>query len=73
MKRHTKTVTIATVVLLAVCAAAQSRPDFSGRWTSEPEPTAPAPGGGGQRGTGGRSGERAGDLGSGWGSNIAAT
>jgi hypothetical protein len=40
-------------------------PDFSGRWTSGPEPTATAPGAGGQRG--------AGDMGSGWGSNITIT
>ena len=73
MKRNSAVLTIATIVLSAVCAAAQTRPDFSGRWTSEPEPTAPAPGGGGQRGTGGRSGERPGDLGSGWGSNITTT
>jgi hypothetical protein len=53
-------------------ASAQSHPDFSGRWTSEPEAaatpaTTPARGGGG--GAGGGRGAR-GDMGSGWGSNI---
>lgn len=59
--------------------AAQSKPDFSGRWTTDPDPaaaaTAPAaparagapPPGAGQRGG------RAGDMGSGWGSTITIT
>jgi hypothetical protein len=55
--------------------AAQARPDFTGRWTTDPDPAvqaaAPARGGGtgGQRGAGGGRG-RAGDMGSGWGSTI---
>jgi hypothetical protein len=54
---------------VVVGTSAQTHADFSGRWTSEPEPAAtpaatPARGGGG----GGR-GAR-GDMGSGWGSNI---
>src|SRR5262245_15459247 len=54
--------------------SAQSHPDFSGRWTSEPEAAAtpaatPARGGGGGAGAGGGRGAR-GDMGSGWGSNI---
>jgi hypothetical protein len=64
---------ITAALLFAVSVTAQTRPDFSGRWTSEPEPAAAAAGAGGQRGGGGRSGERAGDLGSGWGSNITIT
>ena len=69
----------AAVVLLAASATAQTRPDLSGRWTSEPEPAATAPGGGAQAnaargGAGERSGAgRSGDMGSGWGSNITIT
>lgn len=57
-------------VFAMASAAAQTRPDFSGRWTSEPEAatTAPQPGAGG-RGRGGT----AGDMGSGWASTIAIT
>ncbi|MGH9940305.1 MAG: hypothetical protein ACREAM_29030 [Blastocatellia bacterium] len=75
MKRVTKMLSITTVLLFAVSVAAQTRPDFSGRWTSEPEPAAAAPGGGGQAGAarsgGGRS--ASGDMGSGWGANITIT
>ncbi len=68
--------TAVILALAAVSAAGQARPDFSGRWTSEPDPaTAPPPGqrgagggGGGQRGGGAR-----GDMGSGWGPTIAIT
>lgn len=67
MKRVTKILGITTILFFAVFATAQTRPDFSGRWTSEPEPAATA------ASVGGRSGERAGDPGSGWGSNIAIT
>jgi hypothetical protein len=67
MKRLANLLSIAAPVLLAASVAAQTRPDFSGRWTSGPEPAAAAPG------AGGRSGERAGDMGSGWGSNITIT
>jgi hypothetical protein len=55
----------ALVALLAIGAMAQPRPDFSGRWSGEP-----APAGDGQRGA---SGERIGNMGSGWGSNITIT
>jgi hypothetical protein len=65
MKRLTNLLIGALVALLAVGATAQTRPDFSGRWTSEPSPA-----GDGQRGAGG---ERIGDMGSGWGSNITIT
>jgi hypothetical protein len=51
-------------------AAAQARPDFSGRWTSEPEPAA-ADASGRARGAAGARGRGArGDMGSGWGSTI---
>lgn len=52
-------------LLLAATAMAQERPDFSGRWTIEPEPMpaattpgAPAP-------------PRTGNMGSGWGATIS--
>jgi len=69
---------VAAVVLFAASAMAQTRPDFSGRWTSEQAATATgggaqadaARGGAGERGG---SGGRSGDMGSGWGSNITIT
>jgi arylsulfatase len=61
MKSLTNLLSSALVALLAVGATAQTRPDFSGRWTSEPSPP-----GDGQR-------ERIGDMGSGWGPNITIT
>ena len=51
---------------LATAVSAQTRPDFAGRWTAEPEPTAP-PRGGNAPAT------RPPDLGSGWGSPITIT
>ena len=51
-----------TVVLFAVSAMAQAKPDFSGHWTSEPEAVAPS--------SSGRAGATVGNMGSGWGSNI---
>jgi hypothetical protein len=65
MKIMTNLLSGALVALLAVSATAQSKPDFSGRWTSEPSPA-----GEGQRGA---RGERIGDMGSGWGANITIT
>ena len=65
MKRLTNLLSIATAALLVFGATAQTRPDFSGRWSSEPSPA-----GDGQRGAGG---ERSGDMGSGWGPNITIT
>ena len=62
MKHLTKMLSMVTVILIALSVTAQTRPDFSGRWTSEPAPKAPAASGSGQ--------ERASDMGSGWGSNI---
>jgi hypothetical protein len=57
---------IVTVALFAATVMAQAKPDFSGRWTSEPEATTTAPGGG-------PSVARAGDMGSGWGTNPTIT
>jgi hypothetical protein len=65
MKRLTNLMSIALVALSAISATAQTRPDFSGRWTSEPSPA-----GDGERGA---RGERIGDMGSGWGSSITIT
>lgn len=86
MRRTTIMLSVAVVVIFAVNIMAQTKPDFSGRWTSEVEPAATAvggggqagaaPGGGGQRGGGAgsgggqRGGGRSGDMGSGWGSHI---
>jgi hypothetical protein len=55
------------ITAVALCAAhvnSQTKPDFSGRWTSEPERANPAARGGG-RGAAAR-----GDMGSGWGPTI---
>lgn len=60
MKRAATMLCLTAVVLFAITVTGQTRPDFSGRWTSEPEPTTP----------GGRSGANIGNMGSGWGSNI---
>jgi hypothetical protein len=51
-----------TVALLSVSVMAQTKPDFSGRWTIEPEAAPPT--------GGGRVGPTVGNMGSGWGSNI---
>lgn len=51
------------VVLTGVSAAAQTRPDFSGRWTIAPPPAGEA----------GRGAARTDDMGSGWGSTITLT
>jgi|SRR5262245_19336630 len=80
MRRVGNVLSLAAIAVFAIPVIAQTRPNFSGRWTSEPEPTAMAPGesgqagaargGGGQRGSGG---VRSGDMGSGWGSTITIT
>lgn len=63
-----KLLRMAVIALFAVSAMAQTRPDFSGRWTSEPAPAMTTPGG---QPAGGQSGAvRAGDMGSGWGATI---
>lgn len=63
------------VASFATGVAAQSKPDFSGRWTTDPDPAAaaaapaaPARGGAPPAGAG-RGGGR-GEMGSGWGSTI---
>ena len=65
MTRVATVLAVAAVALFAAQATAQTRPDFTGRWTSEPERAAPAPRGGGRGGA-----ARAGDMGSGWGPTI---
>ncbi len=50
------------LTLVAVTAAAQTRPDFSGRWAAVPEPAAAGGGRGGQNAPG--------TMGSGWGTEI---
>ena len=67
------------VTSFGTLAVAQSKPDFSGRWTTDPDPAAaaaapPAPPRAGTppAGTGQRGGGR-GDMGSGWGSTITIT
>jgi hypothetical protein len=77
VRRVANVLSVAVVVFFAVSVTAQTRPDFSGQWTIEPEPTATSgvgqsgavPGGSGGAGQRGRSG----DMGSGWGSNITVT
>ena len=71
----------AAVVLLIpiLLVASQARPDFSGRWTSDPDPAAPAPPGarGGQpqrsAAPAAGSGASSADMGSGWGATIGIT
>jgi arylsulfatase len=67
--KRTRVILLASLVGCAgILAHAQSKPDFAGRWTSDPNPAAavPAPAGPGRGG--GR-----GDMGSGWGSTITIT
>lgn len=64
--------------MLVAFVGAQAKPDFSGRWTSEPEPAAAPPAGapaqpGGGRTAGPGRGGPAPDIGSGWGSTITLT
>ncbi len=63
MRQVAKMLSITTVLLFAISVMAQTKPDFSGRWTGEPEPAATG-------GSGGRGAGRSGDMGSGWGTNI---
>jgi hypothetical protein len=65
--------TAAFVLMLVAIASSQAKPDFSGRWTTDPDPAAaagaaPARG----AGPGGRGGPPP-DVGSGWGSTITVT
>jgi len=62
---------VAVVVLFAASVTAQTRPDFSGRWTSEPEPASGAGQAGAALGGGGRA--SSGNMGSGWGPNLTVT
>jgi hypothetical protein len=71
-------VSAALVVLAATGLVAQTRPDFSGRWTTDPDPAAAdagAAGRGAGRAGGARGGGRGrgGDMGSGWGTTITLT
>jgi len=68
----------AMFTLLTVGAGGQARPDFSGRWTTDPDPAAPtAPAGAGRAGAPpaapGQRGGQTGNMGSGWGSTITIT
>jgi hypothetical protein len=71
----------AAAAIVAGCvtlAVAQARPDFSGRWTTDPDPAvAPPAAATGRAGAppaaGGQRGGRSGDMGSGWGSTITIT
>ncbi len=73
MTRITSSFGAFLVVVAWAMVGAQAPPDFSGRWTSDPEPAASVAGG--QRGArGGRGGgARVGDIGSGWGSPVTIT
>jgi hypothetical protein len=59
------------VVLLSANAAAQTRPDFAGRWTTDPDPAAAAAAGGGG-GAGAAAGGRAGGGGAGGAAGAGA-
>ncbi len=78
MSRVAFVLSVTAFGLFSTGAAAQTHTDFSGRWTSDPEPTPTARAGGGQAGAargGARAGmrRRVGDMGSGWGSDITIT
>ena len=68
---------VSTVLLFAACVTAQIKPDFSGRWTVEPEPTTAEsrePGQpGAERGGRGRASAQIGSMGSGWGQTLTIT
>jgi hypothetical protein len=79
-----RVVSLAAVAFVVIASVrAQTRPDFSGRWTTDPDPavagaaaeTGRRGGGGGGGGGGGARGRGAarGDMGSGWGSTINIT
>jgi hypothetical protein len=78
MKRLKWILAAVAVTSIGTFTAAQSKPDFSGRWTTDPDPAAapaaaaPARGGAPPAGAGQRGGGR-GDMGSGWGSTITIT
>jgi hypothetical protein len=76
VSRVAATLIAVVAVATSIAAMPQVRPDFSGRWTTDPAPAAAdssRAGGAGNpatagRGTGG--GGRSGDMGTGWGSTI---
>ena len=77
MRRTVSMIAALAVGSFAIVLPAQSRPDFSGRWTTAPAPAADAPAPGAERGRGAARGRRgggraaaAGDMGSGWGDVI---
>jgi hypothetical protein len=75
MRRLTVCVSTAALVLfIATSASAQSRPDFSGKWTLDPAsaPAAPGVGGGGGRGGGRGAGRGGGMMGGGFGMEFTA-
>ncbi len=67
-----KRLTAAFVLMLVALAGAQAKPDFSGRWTTDPDPAAAAAQPARGAGPGGRGGPPP-DVGSGWGSTITVT
>jgi len=69
-----KVLAAVAVVAITLVQATQPRPDFSGRWTTDPDPAAAAaqPARGGGAPGPGRGGLPA-DVGSGWGSTITIT
>ena len=71
-----KTLFACVLVALTLGQAAQTRPDFSGRWTTDPDPATaaaqPARGAGAGPAGPGRGGPPP-DVGSGWGSTITIT
>jgi len=69
----TRTGLLIGVAIAAISFGAQTKPDFSGRWTTDPDPAAAADPAG--RGAGQRAGGRgpAADAGSGWGATITVT
>jgi hypothetical protein len=70
MKEITPLIASIALASLALGAASQSRPDFSGRWVADPEVTAPAaPGTAGAQ----PAAPARGTMGSGWGSSITIT
>lgn len=85
VRRLARLLSVSVVTVFAITVTGQSRPDFSGQWSMEPESTqtptttggsgqaVTQPGGGGDRASGGRRAIRSGNMGSGWGSNITVT
>ena len=66
---HSVALLVTVLVSLMGLGAAQTRPDFSGRWTTDPDPATAKP----PAAPGRQSGPARGDMGSGWGSTITIT